>query len=873
MTTPKRLAIILGWLMLSITALSQMTNNGNVVSVGQVNNSRGGGGGAPLTYGARTDTCVTGSETGCTGLGLSFQMRLTDTPPFASYPNAPMNTAATDPDFHSYLVMVTDWTTKNQATLWEVNNGNQALFNLNSTMVLVRNVGGSGHVMLLNPTAIHVHPSGTCTGCVANSSIVSGAFQSSCGTSCTNIDPGANVVWSLVPGETNVMYELATDNVTVNKLTIQAGCTIATPLACTFSRTPYVQFTSDSPVACSVLPSNYQASGWNGIINGSYDGSFMYALGGAADWLPSIAYTYPDSFIFPQANNGGSPNKAFQATVSGTSGGSEPNWALNCPNLGNTCTDGGVTWTNIGSIKGQRPAFDLVAYSPIRGCSRFNTRIGTIYRGTNQGASYPSAGTPDPSGTTTTDDDTVCGEYGTNPCPLPDTSTIHDGGGEADGLHATFTPDTVNDCIIKGTCSCTAATNANYLGAWNSGTAYVAANQDTVYDPSHSPHSLYFATINSTNQAPFNNPTYWTPADGACDSYIWDVNSTIVRPCMTRGSSMNGQCDGHVVHGYLNYFHGTSGISSLYSHLYSKPSVAGHANPGVGTLPTGGVPNGYHGTYLNMGTADAAPYGLSNDDVPTATYAIGPNGPGGAGNLPWYAEFTMQSVNLTPCSPPGNCLNGGGVMYRMAHMFNTGSNPIFNLQNNVSAVSPDGQFAMITTDMMGTRGSTSADWMASHGYVLGATMFPTSGNPGNFDYQIITAPTGNSGATEPAWSTCQSKGSTCTDSGVVWTNLGASCNQLRAFYAPQTLTTFSLGDTIFPLNSNSGTNLFKATQAGTTYSSLPNWNLAPNWGNTICDDVGHAVNQSCSAGIVQWTNIGPNDCRGDIMLVDLLSAH
>ncbi len=70
----------------------------------------------------------------------------------------------------------------------------------------------------------------------------------------------------------------------------------------------------------------------------------------------------------------------------------------------------------------------------------------------------------------------------------------------------------------------------------------------------------------------------------------------------------------------------------------------------------------------------------------------------------------------------------------------------------------------------------------------------------------------------------------------------------------------NVGDLIFPLNAN--LNLFAATTAGTTNSTVPTWNATcPNFGNV------------CSYGSAVLTNIGNNDCRGDIMLVDLLSAH
>jgi hypothetical protein len=45
-------------------------------------------------------------------------------------------------------------------------------------------------------------------------------------------------------------------------------------------------------------------------------------------------------------------NNAYKATVSGTSGTNEPNWVGSCGNAGTVCTDGGVTWLNLGPHSG-----------------------------------------------------------------------------------------------------------------------------------------------------------------------------------------------------------------------------------------------------------------------------------------------------------------------------------------------------------------------------------------------------------------------------------------------------------------------------------------------------------------------------------------
>src|ERR1700681_1208166 len=102
----------------------------------------GSSGGAPLTYSARTDNCVTGAEAGCVGgrttgqagSAMSFMYRPTDTVPFANL--APANTAATDPDFNTYMVMVTDTATAGQTSNFIMGDtGSWAAFSQDNTLL------------------------------------------------------------------------------------------------------------------------------------------------------------------------------------------------------------------------------------------------------------------------------------------------------------------------------------------------------------------------------------------------------------------------------------------------------------------------------------------------------------------------------------------------------------------------------------------------------------------------------------------------------------------------------------------------------------------------------------------------------------------
>jgi hypothetical protein len=81
--------VVIGLTVLSLidcVALGQTVLSGSAVLSG--GSQLGYPTGAPLTYSARTDNCVTGSESGCVAQGgigqpLTFLIRASDSPPFA----------------------------------------------------------------------------------------------------------------------------------------------------------------------------------------------------------------------------------------------------------------------------------------------------------------------------------------------------------------------------------------------------------------------------------------------------------------------------------------------------------------------------------------------------------------------------------------------------------------------------------------------------------------------------------------------------------------------------------------------------------------------------------------------------------------------
>jgi hypothetical protein len=67
---------------------------------------------------------------------------------------------------------------------------------------------------------------------------------------------------------------------------------------------------------------------------------------GFGPWVATNNYTgsIRTIFITPTSNN--TQGYTYEMTTVGTTGSSQPNWNLTCPNQGNTCSDGTAVWTN-----------------------------------------------------------------------------------------------------------------------------------------------------------------------------------------------------------------------------------------------------------------------------------------------------------------------------------------------------------------------------------------------------------------------------------------------------------------------------------------------------------------------------------------------
>ncbi len=767
-----------------------------------------------LTYSARTDNCVNGTQSGCisstttgeAGAALLFQEGVSDPIPtgfapttissgacpsgstpssYPAYCPAPMNSTATDPDFGTYLVMATDDNTnahnsaKPYTAAWHMgSDGNWDAFSWDETLFLAKNSGGGATILNIDPASIHAQTCATAPGCVNSSGIypaLSGAGDP------THLAHGGSWSFSRVTSEPHVLYEQSNVPTQVNQLVITS--LIATPRTGTLTRTVYADFVNGTggyggvmSSACPGNPTTYSNT-WTGSFQLADDGTVSYGMTGGYDWPgASQAVISPDCYILPKVGN---PSKyGFQATTGGTTGSSEPTWS-NCSTVGSTCTDGTVTWTNIDKLSGQGPGFDMMIYGPPGsadpGYTRINTRLGKIYRGTGNSA---------PAGYMTTNDEVVCtrmGTWPTVPCNLPDRFTLHEVEQGEDGRYVEFSPtggEAANPpgSWNSGTLSCQAS-NTSWQGAYSSANTYIAKSVVSY-------KGLYYTALTTVSAGSAYAPsgttssnTYWSNTESYCSSYFFDVTSTLVAPLTdwVHGS-------GHSAAGYLHKYYG----HFYNSMLYSLPVIDGVLNPDTPML-LAALPCDDHGTYQNSGTSDLTPIFTATGDVPAwpTRYDVA--------NGACYDEICAFNSS------------GSGLTYRFGHTYNTGSSSYFSTQNNIGVNSPIGDLIAFGTDMMGVRGSNAA--------------------------------------------------------------ANTACNNLRGQFQPAANGKVTYQDYVYPVTDNSGANIFRATSCGSniTGATCTEGAPLPNWDS--------ACSTTCMDGGVTWTNEGPNTCRGDVVIMDALSAH
>jgi hypothetical protein len=767
--------------------------------------------GGPLTYSARTDNsvnctgtgtpqtdCIAGRTTGETGSALIFQEGPSDPIPanflpttitFGSCPSgltpsaypaycpAPMNSMAIDPDFGSTLVMASDDNTQPGATPWGTV-WSPGTFSYDESLVVIRNGGGNALLLNVNPASIHAKTCAT-SPCVNKTGIYGLG-----GGNSTHFISGAVVQGSPRSTEPRTFYELS--NLLINKLVVTSS--IASPGTGTLTRTPYVDFTKNvstgGPVDCGVLPpitvgantSNYQVK-YTGIFNIGSDGSVGFVLGGAYDWLPS--WTPADGigntlFILPLLNN--PSNHGYQMTTLGTTGVTEPVWnGAGCTSYtaGATCADNGGVWTDIGGLGGQGPGFNIVAYQPAVGCSLANTRLGKVYRGTGNTASSGLFTTNDPIASTR-----ATGVPG-NTVTLPDHFTIHDGALVASGTYLVLAPTGGENLNPpgnwnSGTLTCQPGGSGDvWAGAWNSTTTYASKNTVSYTDLAGSPTTAYYVATtqgSNTNRPPSTggvvNTLYWTRQEAYCPNYIWNIGTTLMQPTTAWGPT-----SGHTGNGYLyRYYNGhyNAGLWGTPSSQLVPPNGPITLNPGTALLPSG-LCSDDHANYRNAGPLDLQPVPASVTDVPA-----------------WITKYICAGYDEIIAL--ANVVTGSAAkMYRMTHAFNTGSEPGFDQQNNSMETSPQGDLAIFTTDMMGTRGDNNLGSTQSQnirgmlkpssGLVLsiGNTIYPSANNAGNYIYNTTVGGTTSGGAPTGGW--CQTPNCTAVWGSATVQNIGANTNR------------------------------------------------------------------------------------------------
>ncbi len=555
----------------SLPAFGQAANSGPGLYAGSAVYGASGSGGAPLTYSARTDNCVTGSESGCisgtttgeSGSALSFLLRTTDAAPFpdVSTGNANMNSTATDPDFGAYLVMATDGSTASAnegsaspwAASWDMGSaGEWDAFSLDSSMLMVGNNSGNWAVLYLNPTSIHNKTCATIP-CVTNSGVGTNGTKAG---DTYHLASNGSYSFSRVPGETNIIYEYynpVATQVQVNKVAVCqngtsspncAGWTGPGPLY----RTTYKDFSYAT--GTQVLPANYYTAGATSTFTTANDGSVAIGIGGGVDWqaswVPAVS-----TILFPQAGN---TNKGWQAiAVTGPTSSTEPTWS-GCQTTiyVTTCSDGGVTWEYIGNVgSSQGSYFDIIGYHPGTGSYHLDTRTGIINRGTDSSA---------PAGAATTNDAIACTRYAnggtvTYPCPLPDVYTLHDFSQSMNGRYVIIAPDGAEGANASGNWDWGTlsgqTSNKVWEGAWSATQSYsknqVVSNNGYFYSVT--------ATTAPAGNAPPTPPTlsnsYWAQSEAWPAVYYWDVTGTLISPCT---DYLN--CNGHTAQGYIAQYWG-----------------------------------------------------------------------------------------------------------------------------------------------------------------------------------------------------------------------------------------------------------------------------------------------------------------------------
>jgi hypothetical protein len=322
----------------------------------------------------------------------------------------------------------------------------------------------------------------------------------------------------------------------------------------------------------------------------------------------------------------------------------------------------------------------------------------------------------------------------------------------------------------------------------------------------------YYRSVNAVTSAtePHLDPANWQYRSNYCYQYIIDWYTNMMRPILEIGPNYGG--DGHAIPGAVYDYRG----GKYYAHRLDQPNCQDLSGPCASQYI--GAPN--PGSTLMPAARHYDHHASWRNN--------------GSQDLQPVFEPTALVPSWGGLSIPDACDGGSGIggycqagfneeiaistdglgtLYRFGHNYNTCSNAGFQTQNSIGVVSQDGKMLAYGSDFMDTRGDLNGS-------------------------------------------------ATCS-------------NPVRAQYQPTANGCVALNDYVLPINNNSSNDIFKVTSLGSAAqgscaagqvqeaSTLPNWNSSCTNAGNICTD----------ANGIQFTNQGPNSCRGEIGLMDLLSAH
>ncbi len=681
--------------------------------------------GGPLTYSARTDTCETGLESGCSGLGLSFlgcntwsngtytsnnSTTGTNPCPVASGGTAPniggltgIGNIIAEPGFNSQVVRLTGYELVSGSGpchgFTSFNDGSSGAYNVwaaDKSKVIIQPDAGVPCVVAFNPTTM-----------ASTISSIGGPGNSTCTVDCTTFDISAAFIFSIT--NPNLMWEMVPSTGVLNQLVISAcspsistcttnvAPTFANAANWVFSRTQVINFLSPPGCSgCAPLPSDFVPNYTGTFAADIYDTSITidlsdngqdYPTFGAG---PAITAISESSNIVSVTNSSmtgwlpvvGSPVIIANVTPSGYNSGSTP-------------------WTVCGTSTGCTANPTATSFQYI------NTTTG-LGAGTAFGkASYPSKTCPTPSGA---DPMNFSGHYG------PIFALNYTAGAGPGGVAGWRVFDTCDGWITgnwgdssasiwpnkaaptDGTCSTGCAPDGQQPIGTSGGNSL--PDRCYLHEGQSLPNPLYGKMGCAVGEAA-SNPGSCSGAPCSDNGQEWEVKTTNVRICLLT------PCEGHTDEGYL------SGITSPQEavHTWHDPAI-----PNTNLISFSIAPGwDRHGSYNNVGPLDYQPVFTvpqqvcDNKGTPgsAATGTVGvPNGPCPS----YFANFGTNEIIATENSienPTGKHCSGAACVYRFGNAYNTGTSWNFNIANTTPSIDPTGSFVLFASDWNLTLGCTN----------------------------------------------------------------------------------------------------------------------------------------------------------------------